>query len=154
MKKIKAFLKPKTKIDYLVTILLLLMFNLAIWVTVAQETNDLINKVLDPLFPQPVEVRVVPLSELPVEAQICRVFGRKDCKMALAISQAENGLRTCDRVSSTGDIGIFQINEYYHGHRGDLYDCTENIQIAKQIFDEQGWTPWVAYNNKSYIKFL
>lgn len=45
----------------------------------------------------------------------------------------------------TKDIGTFQINEYWHGDKGDLYDLEENIKIAKQIYDESGWWPWVCY---------
>lgn len=94
------------------------------------------------------------LEELPVEAQIEKVFG-KDAPMALAVSQAENGKRDCSLVGFTGDIGVFQINPKYHSWRGNLSNCTENIKIAKQIFEEQdNWTAWTAYNNKTYLKFL
>ena len=93
------------------------------------------------------------MEDLPVEGQICRVFGR-DCKIALAISLAENGTRKCDRVSSTGDVGIFQINYKYHGNKGNLFDCKDNIRVAFAIYQESGWRSWVAYRNKSYLKFL
>lgn len=81
--------------------------------------------------------------------------------MALAISQAENGSRRCDRVSPVNtngsvDIGIFQINATAHRAKASidqLKDCTINIKIAKQIFDRQGWSPWVTYNNGSYKKY-
>lgn len=95
------------------------------------------------------------LAELPVEAQIRRIFG-SDAKMALAISQAENGTRQCDREGKTKDHGIFQINQV-HLNRWtieQLKDCTENIKIAHLLFHEQGWTPWVAYTNGSYKKYL
>ena len=101
-----------------------------------------------------VPVNVPKTSELPVEGMICRIF-RPDCKMALSISWAENETRQCNRVSSTGDVGVFQINARWHSWRGNLYDCLENIRIAKQIFDEQGhWEAWVAYNNGRYLRFL
>lgn len=83
--------------------------------------------------------------------------------MALAVSQAENGTRKCDRDNKglnkdgTHDIGVFMINAYWQRNRAtdkELRDCLTNIRVAKQIFDEQGWSPWVAYWNGSYKKYL
>ena len=91
------------------------------------------------------------LWELSVDKQIKKVFG-KDAPMALAIAQAESGMR-CEAISHTGDVSVFQINKI-HSRRGNILDCTTNILIAKQIFDEQGWTPWVVYNTGAYKKFL
>ena len=91
------------------------------------------------------------LWELPVERQIEKVFG-KDAEMAKAISKAESGMR-CEAVSYTGDVGPFQIN-HIHQKRGNILDCTTNILVAKQIFDEQSWRPWVAYNTGAYKRFL
>jgi hypothetical protein len=81
--------------------------------------------------------------------------------MALAVSQAENGTRQCDRINVNNnksvDVGIFQLNSI-HFKKGytlkDFADCKQNIQIAYSIFKQQGWTPWSAYNNNSYKKFL
>jgi soluble lytic murein transglycosylase-like protein len=99
------------------------------------------------------------LWDYPVETQIRKVFG-KDAKLAEAIFRAESGLN-CNAVSYTGDIGIAQINAKFHAKRalangmnGNLMDCTTNLLVAKQIFDEQGWTPWVVYNTLAYKKFL
>ena len=93
---------------------------------------------------------------MPVEAQIRRIF-KNESKTALAVSQAENGTRECDRVhvnkDGSKDIGVFQLNTV-HSAKGDLYDCTENIKIAKQIFDRQSWNPWVVYQTGAYKKFL
>jgi hypothetical protein len=82
--------------------------------------------------------------------------------MALAISQAENGTRQCDRVAGpnkngTYDYGLFMINEV-HLKKGytiaQLKDCNFNIKVAKAIFDRQGWNPWSTLKNGSYKKFL
>ena len=77
--------------------------------------------------------------------------------MALAISQAENGRRDCTRTHKNNngsvDVGIFQLNSV-HEAKGNRFDCTENIKIAKQIFDRQGWSPWVVYQTGAYKKFL
>lgn len=94
------------------------------------------------------------------EGYICYVFG-KDCPMALAISQAENGTRQCDRfginTNNTIDVGIFQINSVHitkDWTLKDLTDCHKNIDYAKQIFDQSGWIAWSTYNNGSYKQFL
>jgi len=81
--------------------------------------------------------------------------------MALAVSQAENGTRQCDRLNvnnnKTVDVGIFQLNSI-HFKKGytltDFIDCKKNVEIAYEIYKKQGWTPWVAYKNGSYKKFL
>lgn len=81
--------------------------------------------------------------------------------MALAISQAENGTRQCDRTNinknNSLDIGVFQINTV-HLKKGwkltDLTDCHKNVDYAYTIFKAQGWTPWVTYNIGAYKKFL
>lgn len=107
---------------------------------------------------QGMETKHLELNQLPVEIQIVRIFGKKNAKLALAVSQAENGTRQCDRKggpnkNGTFDWGVFQLNDV-HQSKGNLKDCTENIKIAKQIFDRQGWSPWVAYQNGNYKKFL
>lgn len=91
-----------------------------------------------------------------MEKLIIQQFG-KDCKMALAISQAENGTRQCDRVSKpnsngTVDTGVFQINSI-HASKGKLKDCKDNIRVAYSIFKASKWNAWSVYKNKSYLKF-
>jgi hypothetical protein len=82
--------------------------------------------------------------------------------MAIAISQAENGTRACDRKGAknsngTHDWGVFQINEV-HLKKGyslaDFKDCLTNIRIAHEIFKRQGWSPWSVYKNGSFKRFL
>ncbi len=83
--------------------------------------------------------------------------------MALAISQAENGTRRCDRDNKgtnkdgSTDIGVFQINAHAHRNKAtpeQLRDCLTNILVAKQIFDRQGWSPWVVYKTGAYKRYL
>lgn len=107
-------------------------------------------------------MRALPVSPqtFTIEQKICHVFGKKDCALALAVSHAENGTRACDRMNvntnKTIDVGIFQINSV-HMKKGytlaDLIDCDKNIEIAYEIYKAQGFNPWVAYTNKSYLKF-
>lgn len=93
---------------------------------------------------------------------IIQVFG-KDCKMALAISQGENGTRQCDRDNAglnkdgTTDYGVFMVNGYWHRNKAtpeQLKDCLINIKVAKVIYDKQGWSPWVVYKTGVYKKYL
>ena len=94
------------------------------------------------------------------EKEICMAFG-EDCKMALAISQAENGTRQCDRIviepNNTVSIGLFMINSTHFKRfpASQLVTCLGNIEAAKQIFAEQGnWTAWSVFKNKSYLRFM
>lgn len=76
--------------------------------------------------------------------------------MALAISQAENGTRQCNRIhvnkNGTLDYGVFQVNSI-HGST-ELLDCRKNIEVAYQIFKKSGWSPWVTFKNGAYKKYL
>lgn len=78
--------------------------------------------------------------------------------MALAISQAENGTRQCDRVSKpnsngTRDFGVFQVNEI-HSKKGNLKDCKDNIRVAYEIFKASKWNAWTVYKTGAYKKYL
>lgn len=104
------------------------------------------------------QLNVPKLESLNTEAQICRIF-RKDCKVALAVSQAENGTRECDRVSikpnkdGTIDRGLWQLNSRYHPF---ITDCLENTKRAYEIYKSRGnsFSAWSAFNNGSYKKYL
>ena len=100
---------------------------------------------------------------------IVQVFG-DDCRMALAISQAENGTRQCDRDNTglnpdgTVDYGVFMVNGYWHRDKASaeqLKDCMTNIKVAKQIYDHwkqkpnhTGWEPWSVYKSGKYKQYV
>lgn len=106
------------------------------------------------------QAKEVDPADMTTEEYICYKFG-KDCKMALAVSQAENGTRQCDRfgvnTNRTIDIGVFQINSV-HMKKGytlkDLSDCHKNTDVAYEIFQAQGFTPWVVFQTGAYKRFL
>lgn len=92
------------------------------------------------------------LTEVPVDALmkyelIKRYFG-DDTYRAVRVAHCESRLiqwkRNTNKDGSV-DVGMFQINQYWHGHRGDLTDIEENVRVAKEIYDEQGWNPWICY---------
>lgn len=97
-----------------------------------------------------------------VKAYIQKKFG-KDADIAVAIATAESGL-TCNRYhdwmnkDKSADSGVFQVNSVHlwrvNGDKNKLLDCKTNIDIAYQIYKEQGFKPWVAYWNGSYKKHL
>ena len=92
---------------------------------------------------------------------ICRVFGRKDCKLALAVAKAENSRHICNlevnEPNSTISYGVFQINSIHILNKAsvaELKTCLGNIRVAKMIYDRQGhFESWSAYTNKRYLKF-
>lgn len=108
------------------------------------------------------EAKPDPLS--PIERMICNRFG-EDCILALAVSNAENGTRECDRISPPNkdgsiDIGLWQLNSYNHlqpkgKHKlADLINCEYNNQVAFEVYTSRDKTfdRWVAYNQAKYVK--
>lgn len=109
-------------------------------------------------------VRQPSLEQLPLQAQIKKIFG-KEWKLILAIAKAESDLR-CEAVGDHKiayvengieygkSYGLMQIR-HLPGRPSPtvLLNCTENLRYAKKIFDKQGATPWSAYTNNSYKKF-
>jgi len=83
-----------------------------------------------------------------------------DTKVAYAICMAESGgnARSYNlNRNGTVDKGLMQINschsELIAGR--DLYDPKSNLDIAYEIYRSNGgFKPWVAYNSKSYKKYL
>lgn len=79
-----------------------------------------------------------------------------DCNTAIALFYAESGLNP-GRKSGTNDHGVAQINKWYQRNRigdRDLYNAQDNIDIAYEIYQEQGFKPWSAYKNGAYKKYL
>lgn len=100
-------------------------------------------------------------AAMSTEEYICFVFGAKECPTALAIAQAESGLR-CDaqnvnKGTNSLDLGVMQINSV-HLKKGwkvaDLLNCHKNIDLAFEIYQGSGWNAWTTYTNKSYKRFL
>ena len=83
-------------------------------------------------------------------------------RIALAVSKAENGTRQPDRfninTNGTIDIGIFQINSVHFKREGcslaEIVDAYKNVDCAYQIWQEQGWNPWVAFTTNKYLGHL
>ena len=70
---------------------------------------------------------------------------------AFAIIECESGWDPSAR-SATDDTGLFQINDVHRQAGGvaegltvtDLMNPATNTRVARALFDQQGWTPWVC----------
>lgn len=94
-----------------------------------------------------------------IEAKIRRVFG-KDADTAIAITLCENHDHNpnTEHINDNGtvDHGIFQINSIHEARfKGkSMNDVDANIQVAYDIYKEQGFTPWTTYVSGCYKKYL
>lgn len=103
-------------------------------------------------FVKEVQVTPTPFIEHPtsqqeaIQQEIIKVFG-KDADDAFKILSCENKGLVPDAVNENTngsiDVGIFQVNSI-HGVRAKwLENWKVNIQVAHQIFTEQGnWSAW------------
>lgn len=112
-----------------------------------------VEKVIKPATPDQVDT--------PIKKYICEKFGQYDCLTAVAVAQAESGMREDAVNLNSGkslDTGIFQVNQVHWGQAGcslkELVDAYKNVDCAYSIFKASGWTPWVSYNNNSYLAKL
>jgi hypothetical protein len=65
--------------------------------------------------------------------------------MALAIAQAERSQRLSTRCNHDGSL--FQIDldwQIPKVGRESPYDCLVKAKVATELFDRQGWSPWVT----------
>lgn len=82
---------------------------------------------------------------------------KEDPDTAVAVALAENTTMQYDRWSYSGCcVGIFQIHTV-HIDKFDgkpMEDVDANIEVAYKIYKQQGWTPWEAYTNGAYLKYM
>jgi len=97
---------------------------------------------------------------------IRKVFG-KHSKVAIAVSNGEGLNYPCDYVQAhlnkdkSTDTGVFQINSIHLETLQsmgmtleDMKDCKKNIDFAYWLFSHQGFNPWTAFKNGSYLQFM
>ena len=136
------------------------------------------NQVVEVQLNKPIEVKerkitvtevinilneVEPLENLtPIEEYICEKWGVYECKVAIAVAKAEGLNHPPDgfniNTNNTIDVGYFRINSVHFGKEGchleDVIDPYGNVDCAYGIWEDQGWTPWVAYNNGNFKHHL
>ena len=119
--------------------------------TVTPRVTQVVQNVIIPNYPEEVDTDL--------EKYICEKFGVMDCKIALAVAKAESGLN-CNAINintnGTVDFSTFQLNSVHIKKGGEwtlanMADCYKNVDLAYELWTEQGWTPWVAYLNNSYL---
>lgn len=132
-------------------------FHKPIWIEKRQVAKH--HSIVQEVYAQEPEPAYTDPTELMIFTKFSERFGEKVGHEAVAVSWAENGSRLCDRrnVNKDGswDIGIFQINTV-HLKRftlTQLVGCESNVEVAMQIYSEQGWNPWVAYQNGNWKKY-
>lgn len=80
---------------------------------------------------------------------IKQVFG-KDADQAIAVARCESGLRSnaINKANKNGskDMGLFQINSVHGIPERYLLNPVINAQVAKQMFDANGWNNWRSSN--------
>ena len=74
---------------------------------------------------------------------------------AVAVCLAESNGET-EAVSTTGDFGLWQINQAAHPTMSNLRDPTTNAQDAVQIWKDAGnsWSPWTTFKNGTYLIYM
>lgn len=104
-----------------------------------------------------------PVVKLEIQPQGCdsyrSLFSQYDWNVntAIAICKAESGGRT-NVVSATHDFGLMQISHVHkdmvNGQLTRLFDPSTNIRIAYSLYSANGWQPWSAYKNHTYLRFM
>jgi hypothetical protein len=102
---------------------------------------------------------LMPELDTDIERYICEKFGIVECRTALAIATAESNLN-CNafRVNSNGsvDLSIFQLNSVHLKKGGEwtlenMANCKKNVDLAYELWTEQGFEPWVTFLSKAYL---
>ena len=103
-----------------------------------------------------------PLTSVSVEAYVRDYF--KDTPILAEISRCESTFRQFDKEGkpltgrvNNADIGLMQINTYYHGETAkklgyDIYTVDGNLGFAKWLYGKYGDTPWV-HSSKCWKAF-
>lgn len=81
-------------------------------------------------------------------------------KLAVAIMMAESHAKPKEQNMNDyhpvgncrGSFGLFQL-ACFRGSWSDLVNPEYNIELAYELWKREGWHPWGAYKNKSYLKF-
>lgn len=80
----------------------------------------------------------------------------KDAPVMIRIAFCESTFRQNDKdgnvlrgVQNSKDVGIMQINEYFHADKAqqmnlDIYSIEGNMEFARHLFEKEGTRPWNA----------
>ena len=174
----KSRIPLKVRVGFRATIIIILLTLIVkgiIGVNTWFDTNYFqFNRVLTLIWKPPVEIkeRKFEVTEIinivnqipnlenlePIEQYICEKWGVYDCKVALAVTRAESGMReeafNTYNFNGSLDVGIFQLNSVHFDKPGcslkEVVDQYKNVDCAYQIYEDQGWSPWVVFNSGSF----
>jgi hypothetical protein len=103
-----------------------------------------------------------PLTSVSIEAYVRDYF--KDAPILAEIAKCESTFRQFDKEGNVlrgkvnkGDVGIMQINTYYHEDRAvkngfDIFTIDGNLGYAKYLYGKSGDAPWV-HSSKCWKKY-
>ena len=105
-------------------------------------------------IPQRITAEMRSMTSSDIESLIREVWG-EDAEKGIAVARCESTLRQFKAdgtilrgIVNPDDIGIFQINSYYHEEDYlrfgfDVFTPRGNVEYAKYIYDRSGLAPWV-----------
>lgn len=109
-----------------------------------------------------IEAEAVNATTSPYESEVKEYF--KDTPVLARIAYCESKFQQYDKEGdvlrgglSPKDIGIMQVNEYYHGIAArklgfDIYEVEGNLGYAKWLYKKEGTKPW-ASSSKCWTKY-
>lgn len=80
-----------------------------------------------------------------------------NANIAMAVMKAESGCNpnAANHNDHHGQcVGSFGLMQLACLHTDNPRNPSENIRVAYQIYSRQGWQPWGAYTNGSYLQHL
>lgn len=83
-------------------------------------------------------------------------FLGKNLAIAVAVAKAESGWDRCC-FSSTGDVGLWQINQRHwkkYGGRDNLYDAATNAAAAFDLFSKGKFGHWNSFNDGKHEQYM
>lgn len=97
--------------------------------------------------------------------RLVREYFPKDYKRAIAVFTCESGLTQWKadgtvREGPTQDFGLTQIHEPSHGERAAALGLDyknsihDNLELARMLYDAEGWTPWVCAWSKDHLALV
>lgn len=167
IKHAAMWLKLKTKTtDFLMaTVLLTLaiqLFYYPVFKSVFAVSETLVEEDAEPAIPEPVTVPAQPIPVLikvktdwtqeRIKQEIARVFPDAPIMQKVAMCEGtKNGLlypNAHNPMNGSGDSGIMQISEKYHGKEyrrlgfTDMNDVKQNLAYARVLYDLNGLEDW------------
>tara|TARA_Y100000310_G_scaffold344555_1_gene457950 strand:+ start:6778 stop:7182 length:405 start_codon:yes stop_codon:yes gene_type:complete len=98
----------------------------------------------------PMSIIPIATAEAPTSADSFAGYStlRKICTCESGLNHFDKNGDVLRGVINKSDIGICQINEYYHSKEIsaldiDIYTEEGNISFAKHLYDRQGSAPWI-----------